>query len=52
MPDEARRTKPDDLTPDRPRLTPQGRVSGSEQGADSTDPNGGPEQGQGDTAEG
>ena len=50
--DDAKGTKPEDLTPDRPRLTPQGHGSGSVSGEDSTDPNGGAKQGQGDKAEG
>lgn len=52
MSDDAKGTKPEDLTPDRPRLTPQGHGSGSVSGEDSTDPNGGAKQGQGDKAEG
>ncbi|MDP4022324.1 hypothetical protein Q8W71_06795 [Methylobacterium sp. NEAU 140] len=46
------RETPEDLTPDRPRLTPQGHASGTETGEDSTDPRGGAKQGQGDKAEG
>ncbi|GEP12233.1 hypothetical protein [Methylobacterium gnaphalii] len=38
--------------PDRPRLTPQGHASGEASGEDSTDPNGGMKEGQGDKAEG
>lgn len=52
MADETSGTKPEDQTPDRPRLTPQGHGSGSTTGGDSTDPGGGPKQGQGDKAEG
>ena len=45
--------KPDEVeAPDRPRLTPQGHSSGTASGEDSTDPNGGANQGQGDKAEG
>ena len=43
----------DDLSIDRPRLTPQGRTSPDEDGEDSTNPMGkGPKQGQVDKAEG
>ena len=43
----------DDLSIDRPRLTPQGRTSPDESGEDATDPSGsGAKQGQGDKAEG
>jgi hypothetical protein len=43
----------DDLSIDRPRLTPQGRADPSGEGEDSTDPMGeGAKQGQGDKAEG
>jgi hypothetical protein len=52
MPDKTNETKPEDLTPDRPRLTPQGHGSGSVSGEDSTDPNGGAKEGQSDKAEG
>ncbi|WP_331302535.1 hypothetical protein [Methylobacterium oryzae] len=52
MSEEAKGAEPEDLTPDRPRLTPQGLGSGSVGGEDSTDPNGGAKQGQGDKAEG
>ncbi|WP_204165244.1 hypothetical protein [Methylobacterium radiodurans] len=45
-------TRPEDLTLDRPRLTPQGHGSGDVAGEDSTDPAGGAKQGQGDKAEG
>ena len=38
--------------PDRPRLTPQGHSSGTASGEDSTNPQGGAKQGQGDKAEG
>ncbi|WP_342151479.1 hypothetical protein [Methylorubrum sp. SB2] len=38
--------------PDRPRLTPQGHASGTASGEDSTDPQGGAKEGQGDKAEG
>jgi hypothetical protein len=44
--------RPEDPTPDRPRLTPQGHASGEASGEDSTDPAGGAKQGQGDKAEG
>ncbi len=44
--------KPEDRTPDRPRLTPQGHASGTETGEDSTDPAGGAKEGQSDKAEG
>lgn len=45
--------KPDEVeAPDRPRLTPQGHSSGTASVEDSTDPNGGAKQGQGDKAEG
>ncbi|ACL56189.1 hypothetical protein [Methylobacterium nodulans] len=40
----------EDLSIDRPRLTPQGRTA--REGEDSTDPRGGAKQGQGDKAEG
>jgi hypothetical protein len=43
---------PDDLSIDKPRLTPQGRASPEASGEDSTDPKGGAKQGQGDKAEG
>lgn len=43
----------DDLSIDRPRLTPQGRNDPSGKGEDSTDPQGdAAKQGQGDKAEG
>lgn len=43
----------DDLSIDRPRLTPQGRTDGSPEGEDSTNPLGqGAKQGQGSKAEG
>jgi hypothetical protein len=43
----------DDLSIDRPRLTPQGRTDGDPAGEDSTNPMGeGAKQGQGDKAEG
>jgi hypothetical protein len=43
----------EDLSIDRPRLTPQGRTSPDEDGEDSTDPmDPGAKQGQGDKAEG
>jgi hypothetical protein len=42
-----------DLSIDRPRLTPQGRTDDSPDGEDSTNPMGeGAKQGQGDKAEG
>lgn len=45
--------QPDEVeAPDRPRLTPQGHSSGTASGEDSTDPQGGAKQGQGDRAEG
>lgn len=59
MPDKAKSKddtidpKLDDLSIDRPRLTPQGHASGDPAGEDSTDPMGaGAKQGQGDKAEG
>jgi hypothetical protein len=42
----------DELSIDRPRLTPQGRTSSDASGEDATDPRGGVKQGQGDKAEG
>jgi hypothetical protein len=43
----------DDLSIDRPRLTPQGRTDSDRSGTDATDPSGsGAKQGQGDKAEG
>ena len=43
----------DDLSMDRPRLTPQGRTDDDPTGEDSTNPMGeGAKQGQGDPAEG
>ncbi len=43
----------EDLSIDRPRLTPQGRTSPDEEGQDSTNPMGeGAKQGQGDKPEG
>ena len=42
----------DDLSIDRPRLTPQGRTAPEASGEDSTDPKGGAKQGQPDKAEG
>ena len=43
----------EDLSIDRPRLTPQGRTDGSPDGEDSTNPMGeGAKQGQGGKAEG
>jgi hypothetical protein len=43
----------EDLSIDRPRLTPQGRTSPDDDGEDSTNPLGeGAKQGQGDKAEG
>ena len=43
----------DDLSIDRPRLTPQGRTSPEPDGSDATAPDGsGPAQGQPDKAEG
>lgn len=44
--------KPEDQTPDHPRLTPLGYASGTQMGEDSTDPAGGAKEGQGDKAEG
>jgi hypothetical protein len=42
----------DELSIDRPRLTPQGHASGKAEGEDSTNPMGpGAKQGQGDKAE-
>jgi hypothetical protein len=52
MVEDTNGTKPEDLTPDRPRLTPQGHGSASVTGEDSTDPNGGAKEGQSDKAEG
>jgi hypothetical protein len=53
---ESGREKPDanldELSIDKPRLTPQGRTDPSGQGEDSTKPGGGVKQGQGDKAEG
>jgi hypothetical protein len=42
----------DELSIDKPRLTPQGRTDPSGKGEDSTKPGGGVKQGQGDKAEG
>jgi hypothetical protein len=43
----------DDLSIDRPRLTPQGRTGEKASGTDATDPGGsGAKHGQGDKAEG
>ncbi len=42
----------DDLSIDRPRLTPQGRTAPEPAGEDATDPKGGAKQGQTDKAEG
>ena len=42
----------DDLSIDRPRLTPQGRTAPEAAGEDHTDPDGGAKQGQPDKAEG
>ncbi len=43
----------EDLSIDRPRLTPQGRTSPDEEGQDSTNPMGeGAKQGRGDKPEG
>ncbi len=43
----------DDLSIDRPRLTPQGHASGKATGGDATNPSGeGAKQGQRDKAEG
>jgi hypothetical protein len=42
----------DELSIDKPRLTPQGRTDPSGQGEDSTKPGGGVQQGQADKAEG
>ena len=42
----------DELSIDRPRLTPQGRSDASGKGTDSTKPGGGVKQGQKDKAEG
>jgi hypothetical protein len=42
----------DELSIDKPRLTPQGRADPSGKGEDSTKPGGGVQQGQSDKAEG
>ena len=52
MADDPKGTTSEDLAPDRPRPTPQGHGNGAVSGEDSTDPNGGARQGQGDEAEG
>ena len=45
-------TNLDELSIDKPRLTPQGRTDPSGKGEDSTKPGGGVQQGQSDKAEG
>jgi hypothetical protein len=42
----------DELSIDKPRLTPQGRTDPNGKGQDSTKPGGGVKQGQSDKAEG
>jgi hypothetical protein len=51
--DEQPSSTSDDLSIDRPRLTPQGRTDEKASGTDATDPGGsGAKQGQSDKAEG
>lgn len=54
MTDQAKNREPKEMpeAPDRPRLTPQGHASGTASGEDSTDPQGGAKEGQGNKAEG